>query len=200
MPRETREEKRERMAEERAEAREKVFSSFVNTVNDDKKSNKVLIAAGILMVIFLITSIVLNKNDEEEVVVDNTATTEEEFVEEVETDVSTFELHDEALVGMWGSEGTERYKNADDFDGGSWIAYRFSDNGYVTIVMSDAGEGVASDRGTWNTDGNGNLMISWKNKDGSEFFSETIAYETIDNQLYMDDVEYYPITEASIFQ
>ena len=198
--RELKEKKKEERREQFKQRGENAVESFRDTVNNEKKSNTVLIIAAVIVLILFGSGWLHShhSNPEDVMTPDGADYGTEETDSDVDVEETKYSLHDEKVIGMWGSEETKDFDSLEDYTNGSWTAYYFLENGTAIFAMGGDGETMSYD-GTWSTNKDGDLLVDWKDGDGQEFYSDEIIYEVKDGKLILNDEEYTPIGEATIF-
>ena len=189
------ESKKSRIKEQTAAFGKDLMRNYTNTVNDEGKSKKILIiSAVILLALVLGWWLFGNKSDEDVQDPSVTEVTYEDEEYDGSDDVTTnvYTNHDEKLVGVWGPESYD----LKDYEENSWVAYKFDANGSVLMAMGEQGNTML-EAGEWASDNKGTIYVTWKNKDGSDFYSDHMTY-SFDNDgkvLILDDNDYFPVPD-----
>lgn len=171
------------------------IENYSSVINDEGKSKKILIIAGIVLCLMAVGWWFVG-GEREEAKEANKQGNFAAYDEEVNTDeitVTEFSNHDEKIVGMWGPEEN----SLKDLQGSAYDAYYFYEGGTVRRAMQQNGDSMV-EFGDWSTDDSGLLQIKWKNKDGSEFFTQVIEYKYTESEedgklLQLDSNTYYPM-------
>ena len=197
--------------EERAQRRKEylmkygddIKNDYLNTISDEKKSKKIWIICGALVLFLIIGGWAVNRHSDDPLESnENQGTFQEEDVNDsdVEINVSQYDLHDKAIVGMWGDETTENFDSLEDFEQGNWVAYKFDEDGFVIMAMGDEGQ-VFTEHGEWSTSDDGHIAITWSDDNGEVLYSQELEYSVPNESenLFLDGEIYTPITESTIF-